>query len=156
MKTFNTEALLKTWGDEIVKRLRESIVANDMFVTGKTHDSVRAVVKNKVLTILAAEHIQNLETGVPSGTLPDLRDLENWIEERGLNLSARSVQQNIFESGSLLFQGKDRRFTGQQSGVLTDVINPELTEEISNAFSNLVLDQVSTTLKNEFGQSINI
>jgi len=120
----DNEILMK-FGQEVVKRLRANYLKYDRVATGDTSKSTQSKVDGNSLIVDAREHTSTLEYGrKPTGldvkpSFDFVAKIQRWINARGLNYNAYAVARKIHQSG---FEGTP--------GVLTDVINDSLFEEL--------------------------
>lgn len=146
----------------IVDRLRKSYYEKDLVATGATVNSIRYEVdlKKGYFAILGASWIQFTETGrapLRNNQPSDfLQRLEAWRRAKNVQIPAKTLQYMINKRGTLLWQGKDKRFSGNQSNVITDVINESLITEITKAITEAVFKDYYTEIKNNLQQAIKI
>lgn len=152
---FNNKQDIENIATEIVSRLRKSFYEKDMVVTGATVNSLHYKLDytNGVLEIVGASTIRFNEGGrAPlKSTQSDsefLKRLEVWRQIRGIDTPAKTIKYFINKQGTRLWQGKDKRFAGKESKVISDVINPELAKEVTKTLGGLALKQVATLLRN--------
>ena len=136
---------------EIVARLKQSYKDKDLIATGDTVNSIRSEATDSGFKILGASWIELTETGRgprKSNKESDfLARLEKWRKARGVETPARTLQYLINKYGTNLHQGKDDRFKGTRSNVITDVINDELIAELRGEFFGQYAAKLRTDLK---------
>jgi len=74
--------------------------------------------------------------------------LQKWIDRKGLDIKASSLRYLINKKGTLLHQGKDRRFSGNISGILSDFITQKRLNELSERIGKSIVDIEITPLLN--------
>lgn len=120
--------------------LRQSFRDKDMYVTGNTAMSIRYEISNTGFKILGASYIEVNERGRPPASINSRYDpsflerLKAWAAARGITAPAEAIRKAINKKGTLLFQGKDPRFNGNKSGVITDVINKQFIERLKDSY----------------------
>ena len=148
--------------NEIIDWLKSSFVAKDMVVTGKSVDSIEKVIEDNGFQIRAADHIWSLEFGRGPARGADsngefLANLKIWAFKRGYKLNVEYLRYRINAVGTLLYQGKDPRFPGKkQSGVITDVINPDLEKQIQKEFEDKFILLFTSGIQEVFEDEISI
>lgn len=143
--------------DRLVAELKQSAIDKDYNVTGQTIAAFRGEATETRLTLYGASYLNSLEFGRPplQGSAEEsdfLAKLEVWRQIRGVQISAKSLRYLINRFGTRLFQGKDPRFNGKQSGVITDVINDKTIEKIVKAIEVAFGEQVANQIKEIFPQ----
>jgi len=99
---------LNTLGARAVEKYRQSFTDNDRVATGKTNQSVSYEVNNEsegmtTLTVTGRKDINQLEEGVSAEEYADnpatFSALEKWIEARGMNRTAESIDEGLRRNG---------------------------------------------------------
>lgn len=99
---------LNTLGARAVEKYRQSFTDNDRVATGKTNQSVTFEVNNEsegmtTLTVTGRKDINQLEEGVSAeeyaANPATFSALEKWIEARGMNRTAESIDEGLRRNG---------------------------------------------------------
>ena len=99
---------LNTLGARAVEKYRQSFTDNDRVATGKTNQSVSYEVNNEsegmtTLTVTGRKDINQLEEGVSAeeyaANPATFSALEKWIEARGMNRTAESIDEGLRRNG---------------------------------------------------------
>jgi hypothetical protein len=152
MTTFQDK--LDQIASEILERLKKSYQEKKMVATGKTVASLRKEVTEKGFKIFGAKWIDFTEFGRgPSqgsgqGGSNFLDNLLEWAKAVGFpEWRVRFLKYYINKFGTRLHRGQDPRFSGNQSKVITDVINEMLVEEIKTRTAFAVLESYKTEIR---------
>lgn len=74
--------------------------------------------------------------------------LARWIKRKGLDIKPASLRWLINNRGTLLHQGKDKRFSGKRSGTLSDFITEKRLKKLAKEISNeIVKTEITPLLK---------
>ena len=74
--------------------------------------------------------------------------LARWIKRKGLTISAKSLRWMINKKGTLLHQGKDKRFQGKKSGTITDFVNQKRIDKFVARFTaDIMKTEINPFLK---------
>jgi len=134
-KIFFTKTAKKLQSD-----LVQSFKDKDMYVTGNTAMSIRYEITSKGFRVLGASYIEVNERGRPPANDSSrydpsfLEKLKVWAAARGITIPAEAIRKAINKKGTLLWQGKDPRFTGNKSEVITDIVNKEFIEKLKDSY----------------------
>ena len=99
---------LNTLGARAVEKYRQSFIDGDRVATGKTNQSVSYEVNNEsegmtTLTVTGRKDINQLEEGVSAeeyaANPATFSALEKWIEARGMNRTAESIDEGLRRNG---------------------------------------------------------
>lgn len=99
---------LNTLGARAVEKYRQSFIDGDRVATGKTNQSVTFEVNNEsegmtTLTVTGRKDINQLEEGVSAeeyeANPATFSALERWIEARGMNRTAESIDEGLRRNG---------------------------------------------------------
>ena len=102
------EDILTKVGIDAVQKYRQSFTDNDRVATGKTNQSVSYEVNNEsegmtILTVTGRKDINQLEEGVSAeeyaANPATFSALERWIEARGMNRTAESIDEGLRRNG---------------------------------------------------------
>ena len=102
------EELLNSEGKKAVEKYRQSFIKEDRVATGKTNQSVSYEVDNNIpgmttLTVTGRKDINQLEEGVSAeeyaANPATFSALEKWIEARGMNRTAESIDEGLRRNG---------------------------------------------------------
>lgn len=106
--------------------------------SGKTADSltITSTESSGQLTGDPAFHFQKDGVGRKPGTLPNVKSIQQWIEIKGLLLSAWGVAVNLKKFGSAIYQGKRRGLTMQ---VYMEEYKAELMRDLAESLMGKAL-----------------
>tara|TARA_R110000751_G_scaffold112597_2_gene211531 strand:- start:2688 stop:3131 length:444 start_codon:yes stop_codon:yes gene_type:complete len=143
------DALTKV-GINAVDLYRQSFIDNDRVATGKTNDSVSyEVLSDSNLTTLKVtgrEDISDLEDGVSAEQYASkpatMGALEQWINARGLNRTAESIDEGLRRNGWVSGNGE----FGGTPGIIT-VPSIKIIEDAKRAVENISKDLVLREIK---------
>lgn len=138
---------LQREGDLLARDLRQSIFDKGMEATGDTQRRIRSEAGENFFRVLGPDYIEDLERGVKPGTKASIPRLKAWMDARGLIGDPKQLQNSLFRHGSLLFRGQDKRFSGNRSGVLSDVLTPQRLESIKAGVGRTMLSEAISDLK---------
>jgi len=155
LKTFRVilEDALNRDGQKAVEIYRQSFIDNDRVASGKTNQSVTySVTKNNdvtTLSITGRKDIGQLETGVTAAQYAanpaTFADLDVWINARGLNRTAFSIDRGLRLSG---WSQSGANRTGKNGGTKDIITTPSqeiiqnVTKTIDSISKDLVLDSI--------------
>lgn len=142
---------LQREGDSLVRDLRQSISDKKMSATGDTERRIRSEAGELGFKVLGPDYIEDLESGVKPGTRASISRLAAWMKAREVQGSPQRLQNSLFKRGSRLFRGEDPRFSGNRSGVLSDVLTPQRIDGIKISIGRVMLSEAKTDLKEAIG-----
>lgn len=131
------EEYFKEAGKGIVTDLQQSLKRRRVNASGRLSRSIREEVKGDRLTISAAGYVFATEDGrKPTKKAGDgvlKKKIEGWLEDKGIPIwegytrksQAYVIARKIHKDGTRLFR------RGGNSGVISDVINERLLDEIA-------------------------
>jgi len=101
------EELLNSEGLKAVETYRKSFIDGKRYATGKTNKSIGFEVKKEetstTLTIFGRKDVNDLEEGVSAEEYASnpatFSDLDQWIKAKGMNRTAKSVDEGLRENG---------------------------------------------------------
>jgi len=142
---------------ELVNMIKLSFVQKDYVVSGQTRDSIRQETSKKGFKIFGASYINSLESGRPprenNQETDFLERLIRWVEGRGLAFGddairlARQFRYLINRFGTRLYRSQDPRFSGNQSGLISDVINDEYITKLKKTISKILFSSFKVNFK---------
>lgn len=115
--------------------------------TGKLLASVRVNMTDTEIQILCAGYVRELIFGLKPGQLDNstsVNDIDNWINAKGLELSAAGVLHSLLRNGSSIWQANK----GQNSGLFAEI---NLTQAIANTRQMLAMSHI-TEIKSQLQQ----
>ena len=148
-------SILNKEGINAVELYRQSFIDNDRVATGKTNQSVNYSIEesNNILTfkVSGRKDIGTLETGVTAEQYTQnpstFSDLSEWINARGLNRTANSIDRGLKLSGWNT-DGANR--TGKNGGTAGIITNP------TTAIVQSVKDKITFNGKDLIVKEINL
>jgi hypothetical protein len=160
----NSEQVLNSFGQKIVEQVRLAIQTKDLtgygpsVASGKLVDSIRYEIENgDTLKVYAAQYIGALQFGrKPTSTTtasdPTLREsIRTWIDVKGIEPNdkiskdslAYLIARKIHNEGTIIYQ----KTQGGNSGLLDDVLNEQLEQDIKSALMFAMLSTVKSLIK---------
>ena len=144
------EEALNRDGQKAVETYRQSFIDNDRVATGKTNQSVTySVTKNNdvtTLSITGRKDINQLEEGVTASQYASnpatFSDLDDWINARGLNRTAFSIDQGLRRNGWVSGSGKN----GGTPNIITTP-SQEIIQNVSKTIDAISKDFVIDSIK---------
>ncbi len=156
----NLITILNGYGNNIVESIRRNLASTGTNATGKTSRSLRYEVQDKgdkiILSIFGKPYLAVVETGrkaTPQFTKPSIEfvaSIKEWVKARGINEGAAyAIAKSIHQKGTKLHS------IGGRKDIISNVINPALTESIAKdvlfSFSKLL----TTNIKQIYGGNSN-
>lgn len=142
--------------NSIKKQITDRAIDMDQVVSGETIQSLTTWYRGSNIQLVGNENILKLEYGTSPAQARGQSDLvpslKSWIIGRGLSFNPKSLASRISESGTLLYQGEDKRFPGsKQSGTISDFVNEEIIPEIEK----IVRLQYEITINEQLKPNVN-
>ncbi|MGL4781711.1 MAG: hypothetical protein ACRCXN_12910 [Bacteroidales bacterium] len=144
-------------GTKVLKALQASFYEKGLVATGETVRSLRLEEHSKGFRVFGANWIEFAEYGRGAargrggGASDFLERLTRWAAAVGFpDAKVAFLKYWINRLGTRLHRGRDPRFRGKQSGVLTDVLTDELIENLKEAFAIRMLLDAKVYLRNKF------
>lgn len=150
------QQILQKHADLYIQRVTEGFQRNDVNATGKTIASVRPKVGAFGFEVTGAGYILAIEygrgqtRGGGGGGRSLVDQIKDWIAAKGLDLNPYAVAKSIHMKGTALYRGEDRRYTGNQSGILTEPIkevNASLRGELTELYRLQFQDKITTAFR---------
>ena len=140
------EELLNSEGLKAVETYRKSFIAGKRYATGKTNKSIGFEVKKEetsiTLTVYGRKDINDSEDGVSpdeyASNPATFADLDQWIQARGLNRTAESIDEGLRRNGWVSGNGE---FGGTPNIITTPT--DQILESVSNKVTAISKDYVS-------------
>jgi hypothetical protein len=106
--------ILRIGGDAFIVSVTEQFKKYDLIVTGRTLRSIAYKTEGNKLIVEGADHIQTVQDGRPP-TVNDgdgelIRAIQEWVQNRGLDLNPYAITKTIHKEGTQLWRGDDSRF----------------------------------------------
>jgi hypothetical protein len=139
---------LQRESDLLARDLRQSIADKGMRATGDTERRIRSEAGESGFKVLGPDYIEDLERGVKPGTVVKLSRIQAWMKARSIEGSPKPIAKGLFSRGSRLFRGEDPRFSGNTSGVLSDVMTDNRLDAIKARLGRTMLSEAKTDLLN--------
>lgn len=141
------EGVLSRNLDVTIGEIKESIISNNQYVTGKTSNSLRKKVSQNTGIVYGAEHFETLEKGISpefsqkQSFIMLAEKLDMWLwQKHGTTIFKNIAPPNQFNAyenqrqfGSTLFR------QGGRANVYTDKIQP-LTDRIMNEIGDVIIN----------------
>jgi hypothetical protein len=148
------EDALNKEGVKAVEKYRQSFTDNDRVATGSTNQSVSYDVSENngvtTLSITGRKDINQLEEGVTASQYASspatFSDLDEWINARGLNRTALSIDRGLRLSG--WSQSGENR-TGKNGGTKDIITTPteQILKSVSDTVESISKDLVLDSIK---------
>ena len=156
------DAYLNRLGVSITEKIKEAIRTKNLtgygpsVASGELLNSVRYELKDNELNIYAKAYIGALQNGRKPTTgnagNPTLKEaIRDWIDDKGINPEdiskdslAYLIARKIHREGTLLY----RKNNGGSSGLLDDVINENLVEDIKKELLLYYVESYRSEIKN--------
>ena len=143
------EDLLNSEGLKAVETYRKSFIENDRVATGKTNKSVNYEVKKEetsiTLTVYGRKDVNDLEEGVSpeeyASNPATFSDLDQWIKAKGMNRTAKSVDEGLRENGWVSGNGE----FGGTPGIIT-IPSEQILNSIQSKVEAISKDLVAKTI----------
>lgn len=142
------EQILLAAANEIVGMLRQSLIDKKGVASGdllQSLDTSNATRSGDTITvnILAAPHWKAFEYGTPKGTMPRIKDIEEWITAKGISIrrSKSESKQSVLErrhslavaiAKKIYARGTIQRFGYKGSNFVQDVLTDDNLQQIGN------------------------
>ena len=139
------EDALDELGKNAVQKYRQSFTDNDRVATGKTNQSVDyEITKSEgfiTLSVFGRKDINQLQEGVSASEYASnpasFSDLEQWIDARGLNRTAESIDEGLRRNGWV-------SGNGEKGGtpMIIDTPSNQIIEEAKNKVEQVSKDLI--------------
>ena len=131
-------------------RIQENMKRADAIATKKTYNSLEIITDENSGQLLAASHIDELETGHPPvkdggkrlSFKTDYSNIKAWLDARGLNMNIAALISRLNTKGSILYQQK-----GFRNIYTNDINEPSFIEKVQNELSNNFLVRVNKDIE---------
>ena len=115
--------------------------------TGKLAESLRSEIDDAGIRVYCLAYIDKLVYGQPPQRIDATEfEIKNWINAKGLDLTATGVMNNLQRSGSSIWQ----EFGGQDSGLLGDVHFEKKLEEIKSKLTLKMIEDIGSEITKQF------
>lgn len=152
--------ILSVYGDTIVQDIRSNMQSTGTNATGKTSKSLRYEVKQQgtktILKVYGKPFLAVVETGrkpTPQFTKPSkafVASIKEWVKARGINEGAAySIAKSIHQKGTRLHN------SGGRKDILSNVINPSLTDKIARDGLSRFAKTLMANIKQAYGSNSN-
>ena len=131
-------------------RIQDNMKRTDAIATKKTYNSLEIITDENSGQLLAASHIDELETGHPPVKdggkrlrfKIDYSNIKAWLDARGLNMNIAALISRLNTKGSILYQQK-----GFRNIYTNDINDPSFIEKVQNELSNNFLVRVNKDIE---------
>jgi hypothetical protein len=142
---------LRLEASNLTSSIKQSFFNKGLIATGKTVDSIRYELTDKGFQIWGTDSVENAEFGTPpksKGGKADYNNLLAWARAVGYPEARVSFLKYYLEKfGSRLWRGQDPRFSGNKSGVISDVISPQYLESLQKRLTFAFKIQLASFLE---------
>lgn len=152
---FKVKDIFDAEANKILNALRASFYEKDLVATGETVNSLRTEASQNGFKIWGGDWIEFAEYGRGRAKRDSggafLERLYKWARARGFpEAKVEFLKYRINKFGTLLHQGKDARFQGKQSKVLTSVLNNDLEAQLKETLTMAVLTNFKTYIRKSY------
>ena len=131
-------------------RIQENMKRADAIATKKTYNSLEIITDENSGQLLAASHIDELETGHPPvkdggkrlSFKTDFQSIKDWMDARGVKMNISTLISRLNANGSHLYQVK-----GFRNIYSNDINDPSFIEKVQNELSNNFLVRVNKDIE---------
>lgn len=135
---------------ELKGRIQENMKRADAVATKKTYNSLEIISNDDNGQLLAAEYIDELETGRPPVSAggkrlsfkKDFQSIRDWLNAKGIDMNIAALISRLNTKGSLLYQQKGFRNIYSQN-----INDPSFIEKVQNELSNNFLVRVNKDIE---------
>ena len=143
-----TDQVLDAIKNKQIKRQRVSgqSFSAPVMATGKLYDSVQSVFYDEGGRVICEKYIENLIFGQPPGEQPDVSDIQQWMNAKGISGNAQGIADKIWKDGNSIWlehQGKD-------SGLLADINIQSSIERLTQKLTEKYANQVASEIVQQF------
>lgn len=119
--------------------------------SGRLSQSLRHEVTEESLKVYALAYIDKLVYGQQPSRLDNTTvfEIENWINAKGLDLSAVSVMNNLQRNGSSIWQ----KHQGENSGLLDGIPLEERIQEIKRSLVLKSIEEIRSDFVSQFNMA---
>lgn len=131
----DTLQILSQYGNSVVAQIQQNLASTGTNATSKTSRSLHFEVKDEgtiqTLTVLAKPYFMVVETGrkpTPQYTKPSkdfVASIKEWADTKGKGKFAYGIALSIHQKGTKLYRD------GGRTDIVSNVVNPELTAQIT-------------------------
>lgn len=142
------EQILLAAANQIVDMLRQSLIdkkgvaSGDLLQSLQTSNTTRSG-NDLSVNIMAAPHWKAFEYGTPKGTMPRIKDIEEWITAKGISIrrSKGESKQSVLErrhsmavavAKKIYARGTIQRFGYKGSNFIQDVLTDDNLQQVAN------------------------
>lgn len=135
---------------ELKGRIQENMKKADAVATKKTYNSLEIISNDDNGQLLAAEYIDELETGHPPvrdggkrlSFKKDYQSIKDWMDAKGVFGSISGLIKSLNNQGSRLYRNGGFRNIYSQ-----DINDPSFIEKVQNELSNNFLVRVNKDIE---------
>lgn len=150
--------ILNQYGNSTVEQIRRNLASTGTNATGKTSQSLRYEVTQNgeriTLKVIGKPYLAVVETGrkpTPQYTKPSqdfVQNIRDWIQSKGGDQGAAyQIALSIHQIGTQLFR------SGGRKDIISNVINQDLTDKISQDVLKSFANLLQTNIKQIYGSS---
>lgn len=114
--------------------------------SGRLAESIREELTDDQLEVYALGYIEKLVFGQPPGERVELSEIESWLAAKGLDYNPNTVQRNIRDVGTSIWN----QYNGENSGLLSDIPIEDKIQELKKNLLLFKVDQLSNELAEQF------
>jgi len=143
----------------LVEKIRAELLAQDHNASGDLISSIRYMVTENQIIIIANDYAKYLETGTSAGRWVPIDALIRWIEQKGIASGEREVknaafaiQRAIFREGTPTKGSYKFSKNGRRKEFLTFVMDENfelIVAKITEVLSTLVVGEINNAITKE-------
>lgn len=143
--TDNYQDILNALGNDLVSNIRDKIKSTGASATGKSAASLRFEARPLRFTLYGSSSFNYIEVGRPSGGMPPLDNIKEWIKSKGLQPReggtisglAYAIATKIKNEGTQLYANNEvRDIYTNEVGEFTSKLKKEIGEKVRLKTSN--------------------
>lgn len=137
----NLKIQLDKYAESITSRLKRQLRIDRTVATRELIDSVLAERSGRSIDLYMASHYRFVDEGRSSGTMPNIMNIREWAEARGIG--TRGTRRQFYDvtwkiSQAIRDRGTIKRFGGNKSGSgfidqVIEQLRPAMTEDFREA-----------------------
>ena len=139
---------IKQWNDKRKQDLINSYIAKGFRASGNWSEMLEPKqtvgIDNIKVDMLGASYTYYMMNGRASGKMPPVDKIQNWINNKKLDLNAYAVAKTIQEKGTLQFRNPDTN----KKKLLSDVYTPEKNKELLDIIGSSILVELRNEMIN--------
>lgn len=133
------DEMLLQWAEGVIERIKGRLDSTGTTASGRTKESLEAVLTDSGVQILGRPYFQGVEIGRPAGRIPYnmTQIIRQWMEDKGISSQFGSTEAQKRSAAYLIGQFIKNNGTrlyreGGRDDIYTDVIEEELPKLFQN------------------------